>query len=302
MSTLGRLAYAIRSKYRDGLPAAFYRDVVRSKILRTPAITQTSSTVCEIHVLTSLSDWLNLVWALKSFYHFSRRNYALCIHDDGSLDDSARSELQSHFPESRFITRGEADRAVPPELEAHPLCADLRRNNTLSLKLFDFRHYLESDRMLLLDSDILFFAEPEGLLRRIEDPKYLRNAVNEDVASAYTVDPKTVRQVLGFDLQPRFNSGLGLIHRDSLNLDWMESFLELPGILGHFWRIEQTLFALCSSKHGVEFLPDPYRVRLEGASANLPCRHYVGSIRPLMYGEGMRKLVRSGFLKQALSV
>jgi hypothetical protein len=301
MSTLGRIAYRVRSSYRHGLPTAYYRDVVRSRILQTPAIAGTSSNACEIHVLTTSGDWLNLIWALKSFYHFSRRAYSLCIHDDGTLTEEACFQLRRHFPEGRLISRGEADAAVLPALAEFPLCSELRRTNTLSLKLFDFRHYLQSDRMLLLDSDILFFLEPQELLRRIEDTAYLWNTANEDVSSAYTVDAETVQERLGFELHPRFNSGLGLIHRSSLNLDWIERFLQLPGIHEHFWRIEQTLFALCSSKHGVELLPDAYRVRLEGNSDGLPCRHYVGSIRHLIYAEGMRNLVRSGFLKQVIS-
>ena len=60
----------------------------------------------------------------------------------------------------------------------------------------------------------------------------------------------------------RFNSGLGVIHRDSLKLEWIEEFLEFPGILGHFWRIEQTLFALCSAVR-CELLPPEYRVALD---------------------------------------
>ena len=91
MSTLGRLAYTVRSNYRHGLPTAYYRDVVRPRILRTPALTGTGSNVCEIHVLTSSGDWLNLICALKSFYHFSRRAYSLCIHDDGTLSSGGLS-------------------------------------------------------------------------------------------------------------------------------------------------------------------------------------------------------------------
>ena len=64
------------------------------------------------------------------------------------------------------------------------------------------------------------------------------------------------------------NSGLGLVHRNSIRWDWTEEFLALPGILaGHFWRIEQTLFALCSSRYGVELLPDEYTLNLEPGSA-----------------------------------
>ncbi len=97
----------------------------------------------------------------------------------------------------------------------------------------------------------------------------------------------------------RFNSGLGLIQRDSLRLDWIEEFLGVPGILGHFWRIEQTLFALCSSRFGVELLPPEYDVYLARGLGNRPSRHYVGAIRHLMYREGMPRLVRQGLLERS---
>jgi hypothetical protein len=199
-----------------------------------------------------------------------------------------------------LITREQADVKVPAELGSHPLCAKLRQTNTLSLKVFDFRSYLQSERMLLLDSDILFFSEPQELLRRLEEPEYLKNTVNEDLASAYTVESQIVKERFHFDLQPKFNSGLGLIHRSSLNLDWIEQFLSLPGVIGHFWRIEQTLFALCSSRYGAELLPDDYRVRVDGSSDGLPCRHYIGAIRHLLYSEGIRNLSRGRFLGKAI--
>ena len=152
--------------------------------------------------------------------------------------------------------------------------------------------------MLLFDSDLIFFDEPKVLLERIEDPDYKLNSVNGDVSSAYTVSPAVVKAEAGFDLIARFNSGLGLIHKESLNLDWIESFLQLPDVIGHFWRIEQTMYALCSSKFGTELLPSDYDVHLEGDRGTSAIRHYVGAIRHLMYGEGMKQLVKQGFLQQ----
>ena len=67
---------------------------------------------------------------------------------------------------------------------------------------------------------------------KIRDTK--KNSVNADIASAYTVDPAVVSQRCGFELIERFNSGLGVIHKQSLNLDWLEEFLTLPDIIGHF--------------------------------------------------------------------
>jgi hypothetical protein len=253
--------------------------------------------VCEIHVLTSAADWLNLIWALKSFYYYSGRRYALCIHDDGTLTSELMAILEVHFPGARIIQRAEADAEIEKVLLRYPRCLRFRRTNHLAPKLFDFTHYLAASRMLLLDSDVLFFRAPIELLRRCEDSGYQFNSVNADVATAYTVSSEDVRLRCGVILVPRFNSGLGVIQQKSLRLDWMEEFLAIPGIEGHFWRIEQTLYALCSSRYGVELLPEEYSVRLTGSVNGHQCRHYVGAIRHKMYREGIRRLIRSSFLE-----
>jgi hypothetical protein len=297
MVSLGSIRLELQQKYQHGWRTAYYRDVVRPRILNSQPIAHTPDSTCEIHVLTSAKDWLNLVWTLKSFYHYSQRQYALCIHDDGTLTPDQRAAFQFHFPQARVIQRSQADHRMVEFLQAYPLCSQFRQTNPLSPKVFDFAAYLESDRMLLLDSDILFFSEPIELLQRIEDSSYSLNTVNSDVASAYTIDPQVVKERLGFEVIDRFNSGLGLVHKASMRLDWIEEFLALPDIIGHFWRVEQTLYALFSSRFGVELLPPPYSVHLEGDINGSSCRHYVGKIRHLMYDEGIRHLIAQKFLK-----
>lgn len=296
--SLGSSYLEFRQKYEHGLTVAYYRDAIRPKILQTKPIEDITDDSCELHVMTSMRDWLNLMWSLKSFYFYSNRKYALCIHDDGSLTPEVLATFQSHFPKARVIKRSDADAIVLDQLNDLPNCLEFRKSNHLSPKVFDFRAYLNSERMLLFDSDLIFFAEPKALLERIENPDYQLNSVNGDVGSAYTVSPAVVKEKAGFDLIERFNSGLGLIHRESLNLNWIEEFLQLPDIVGHFWRIEQTLYALCSCKFGAELLPPDYDVHLEGDRGNSASRHYVGAIRHLMYGEGMKELTKQGFLRQ----
>jgi hypothetical protein len=293
MISPGRLLLRFRQRLRGGLRTSYWREIVRPRILRTPPVTGTDDPRCEIHVLTSAGDWLDLIWALKSFYFFSGRRYRLCVHDDGTLGADRMAALAAHFPDGRVIARTGADAAVLPALAAFPRCQEFRRTNHLAPKVFDSVHYLTADRMMLLDSDVLFFAEPSALVRRIEDPNYRKNCVNGDVASAYTVAPDAVRERTGVDLIERFNSGLGLIHKASLRLDWLEEFLALPGIIGHFWRIEQTLFALCSSRFGTELLPPEYDVHLTGPAGTAPSRHYVGAIRHLLYKEGVSRVART---------
>jgi hypothetical protein len=286
---IGRLLLKFRQTFEHGIRTAYYRDIVRHRITSTKPVQDLTDTTCEIHVLTSSDDWVNLLWALKSFYWASGQKYALCIHGDGSLEDDHRATLREHFPDARLIEREAADARVIPSLDDYPNAKAFRQENHLAPKLFDFQAYLKSDQMLLLDSDVLFFDKPTELLRRIEGSTYQKNSVNRDVDTAYTVDPADVRAQFGFEPVSKFNSGLGLIHRDSLRFDWIEAFLELPNIRDHFWRIEQTLFALCSSRYGVELLPEQYDVHL-GEGIRGPVRHYVGAVRHLMYKEGIKKL------------
>ena len=293
---LGAIWYRLQNKYKHGLRTAYYRDSVRSRILDTAPIRGLEPGPCEIHVLTHQGDWLNLIWTLKSFYFQSQLRYPLCIHDDGTLESEARQTLAHHFPDARLILRAEADDVVLPTLVDYPRCRAFRETNHLSPKVFDFRHYLESEQMLLLDSDVLFYESPTELLRRIADPQFRLNSVNRDVETAYTVDIDDIEERFGFRMVERFNSGLGVIQRDSLRLDWAEEFLAVPEIIGHFWRIEQTLFALLSCRFGVELLPEEYDVFLDGEVGRRPSRHYVGSIRHLMYREGIARLVRDGML------
>jgi hypothetical protein len=289
---------SLHQRFGDGLRVAWYRDVVRPRILSTSPIGNTTDHRCEIHILTSHQDWLNLVWTLKSFYVASGRNYALCIHEDGSLNDTEVAALRRHFPAARIIRRVEADARVGKTLQNYPHSLHFRNTNLLAPKLFDFIAFLESDRMALFDSDLLFFAAPTKYLQRVDDPNYRCNTFNADLEHAYTVAPDAVRSYIGHNLLTRVNTGLGLVHRESIRWDWTEEFLALPGILaGHFWRIEQTLFALCSSRFGVQLLPKEYTLSLEPGIRGRPSRHYVGRIRHLMYGEGIAQLAKSGFLK-----
>ncbi len=297
----GRTWLTLSTMCQEGISTRYWKYNVRPRILRTSPVEGVTDDRCEIHVLTSQGDWLNLIWVLKSLVHHSDRNYRLAIHEDGSLSDEALGALRQHFPQARLITRREADRRMNSVLADYPRSRQFRDGNPLALKVFDFAAFLEADRMFLLDSDILFFSRPDELIQRIEDREYTLNTLNRDWNHGYTVDADAISQELGFELQPLVNSGLGLIHRASFDLDLIEHWLGLPGVMGHPHRIEQTIIAMLSCRHGFEFLPQEYDVQIRDGLPTLPCRHYTGPIRHLMYQRGIRHLVRNGFLSTVAS-
>ena len=296
--TAGRLVYLLKTKFSNGLRVAYFRDEVRPRILTQPPLDLPVDRSCEIHVLTSADDWLNLVWALRTFQKASGRNYALCIHDDGTLKAETIDSLRAAFPFARIISRSEADQRAAELLAPFPRCRKLRATNKLSLKVLDFPAFLDAERMILLDSDVLFFSKPTALLAALDDPCFTQNTLNRDWREGYTIDLAATRPLLDFDCPAFINSGLGLIHKASLRLEWIENFLALPGIDSHSHQIEQTLIALCSAKFGFRMLPAVYDVHPGPRKTDAPSRHYAGPMRPLMYEEGIRELAEKGFLNR----
>jgi hypothetical protein len=290
---VGRLIYRFRGKFGHGLYTAWRRDVFRWRILKTEPVYGLTDGTCEIHVLTCDRDWLDLIWCLKSLFAVCEYRFRLCIHEDGSVPPHGITALRAHFPDARLILRDEADQAMRAKLKGYPRCQSVRDTNVLSLKVFDFANYLESDRMMLLDCDILFFKRPAVLLQRITDPSYPCNSLNKDWAMGYSVDASVAQKMLPFDLQLFINSGLGLIHRRSYEVSFFEEWLELPEILSHSHRIEQTLVGLACSRFGHEFLPKEYDVRLTRTEPSQVVKHYTGPIRHLMYREGLSRVMRS---------
>ena len=110
--SFGSLILRVRQKFGHGLRVAYWRNTARPWILRTRPVRNTTEKVCEIHVMTCREDWLNLLSALKSFYWASGRHYALCIHDDGSLEPDHIETLKIHFPDARIIDRHCGDQRI----------------------------------------------------------------------------------------------------------------------------------------------------------------------------------------------
>lgn len=287
---LHRAAGYIRRELQIPGVIQYYRNVVRPRILNTAPVAGTTDQSCEIHALTSERDWLNLMWTLKSFYHFSGRRLALCIHGDPTLSPKAISAIQTHFPEARFIPHAEAQRDVFAWLADYPRSLAFRKSNILSMKLFDFRHYLEGERLAVFDSDLLFFGSPDAWLDCVDDPDLKDNVFNGDTWCAYSITPEELAQQ-GVEIAPDVNAGFSVILPDSIRRDCIEEFLGIPGMdEGDPWLIEQTLYALCSTRFGVRLLPDEYRLSHTRGLGGRRFRHYITPVRHLMYTEGMRKL------------
>jgi hypothetical protein len=293
MISPGRLWWLLRRDLRRGLTATrhHYRTLPRIEQWKAPFWEEKPQPV-PLHVLTGKEDWRLAAWMLASWFYFSECTWPVVIHDDGTLPKEAGRKLQAMFPHVRVIARKEADAKLGRLLKPYPFCSEYRDMHPLALKIFDVPHYAEGSHYLVFDSDLLFFTYPREILDWVQG-KPEECWFNADVKDSSLITPAEADVELGVKLWQRVNSGLCLIYKPVMDFDFCDRALAQTGIMrGHVWRIEQTLYALCASRHGKGgLLGHQYEVSLRRRSSpGIVARHYVGAVRDRFYGEGLSRL------------
>src|SRR5262245_8830987 len=239
---------------------------------------------CEVHILTSAFDWDLAVWSIKSFYHYSGVDWPLVIHDGGGIAGEPLVALQRHFPAARIVSAQEADRAVNARLmeEGFEAIARTRARFNLMRKVIDTALLASVPRILLLDSDVLFFARPNELLDLAQSEDN-RIVLLRDYQDSYSINRADAVNWFGADLPTCIKSGLGVIPTKLIDLRFLERVFASEKIpLDRDGFAEQTALALLVGRCGPAYLPQRYNVvtgRADLAERQFTARHYVNPVK-----------------------
>ncbi len=239
-----------------------------------------------VHALVCKRDVNMAICSGKSLNLAAGRALPWFFHDDGSLGDREVQRLEYHFPGCTVLTRPYADARLQPVLAPFPLVREARRKYVMMLKLVDLVFFAPRERILYVDTDILFFANPAQLLAGGRG-----NLFNRDIGNSYLYPPEELLAFTGIPVLERVNAGLSSLRKDAFGIDAMERVLgQIPlreNLIYH--RIEQTLVALLTtaSAGGAAHLPPAYDVSYDKPVAPSVCKHYVGAIRPQFEREGL---------------
>ncbi|MGD0497924.1 MAG: hypothetical protein ABSC23_05750 [Bryobacteraceae bacterium] len=238
----------------------------------------------EVHILTSTRDHVLALWAAATYYATSGRRDPLVIHEYDNLSAMAEARIKEHFPACRVIRRREADPLVRDRLAAFPRLVACRDRIPELVKLIDFALLCRTERLIVLDSDVLFSRNPVEL----SSPESPEHVFSRDLASVYSISPELAARS-GFALAPRICCGLANINAAAVDFSYMERFLAsgLVALDRCNQYIEQTLWALECGRSGFRYLPDSYAIRLAPPPQTITAQHYVGPVRHLFYTEGI---------------
>jgi hypothetical protein len=286
----------------EGAGTAFRRWQQWSQVLATASVHAESPgrSPVEVHLLCHRGDHLCAIWALKTLYRTSGLRWPAVIHLQGVCTAAMERRFRSHVPDARVILQDEADARVLRALtKCHPRLLEARCQSPFMMKLIDPVLLGSAERIVILDSDVLFFRDPRELRTHVEQAPADSWLFQRDPASTYNVTKDVAASALGIRIPERVNSGIAVIPRALVDLDLCERLLEHPDVRRPSGWIEQTLFALCAGARGrVEYLSPSYLISPErGLDYDaFTARHYAGPSRPLLTQEGMPYAVLQGCL------
>jgi len=195
-----------------------------------PLLTNAESVDFEVHSLLGRRHVGMCLWSIKSLLHFAGKQYRIILHDDGSLTEKNIRQLEHHLVNVKVIRKFDADGQVAGMLKSYPEALGYRfgtlaqtewgrRLSVFSLKLLDFNLLATAAKILVLDTDVLFFSRPNEIIRWAEDPASSECLYCYD---EYRPVRNHAGRLTGFDRKSEpqcyFNSGLICLTRSAFNL------------------------------------------------------------------------------------
>jgi hypothetical protein len=235
----------------------------------------------EVSYLTGVKYWHQTIFCAYSLARALKGRVRINIYSDGTLTPALTGFISKALPAVNIINAEDLSRQINEVLpeKDFPTLRALREKNPFFRKLVDMRI---NDRYIVqLDSDMLFFNEPEELIKAYKDNE---NYFMQDTipASYYVLPEDMISKDLGIPMCEKINSGI--LAYNSSKIDW--HFVEhicaylLQNAAGvHPPMFEQTLNAIIISWLGGKPLKPAYRIlyadRGEETQPSDIVRHYI---------------------------
>jgi|GEM_PF-5892403 len=220
---------------------------------------------------------------LLSFLKFVKAPPQIFILDDGSLSRIDKKILL-FIPFVTLYSKLEADAKMQKYEKKY---TDLKnaRKNTFNRKITDLLLIKDNfQRILILDSDVVFFSKPKELLDFLTGKnRQIKMLYMQDFQEAYFTDLEEIKNAYLSLPVSRLNSGVLALSSEVITEKFITHFFTTyyhkgwAGKIRPLW-IEQTAFGLLATKHPSEKLPKTYSLGSQSSKKSIVCGHYTSDI------------------------
>jgi len=279
--------------YKKGFAYLFSKFFFAKKILKVNRgmDKEITSTEFSTHILTPHKHMVMACWALVSFYKTHTIIGQLYIHNDGSLQDRDKKILKELFSRAIIVEPEEAAHSLY-KLDEYPELQKIYNENKnlwMIKKLFDPFLISYAKYRLIIDTDIIWFKDPEEIKQAVE------KASNDSLMTHTTHARGYIKFKDGQTLDDEtaaYNSGIVFYDEKNFNLKKLSDYFKKVDMHDkdkmHWWFMEQAGYASCLDN--LKKLPlEKYHVK-NGVNDTTVARHYTGPRRVLFYIEGVEKI------------
>lgn len=199
-----------------------------------------------IHTVTGHYHLFMYIAALKSLLRFYD-DVAIVAHDgDGTLTDADKNILQHHIEGIAIIDRNIADKQMEGILRPFPKCRKYRARILNSLELLDNGLLATTERIITMNSDVLFLRKPQELIQWLASG-------NNEIIYVHEDNPCTQKEFLeeiGCDFPPHFTLALACLYKEIIDPVLIENVLKKSKFARtHLWPLGQCIYpALLGNK------------------------------------------------------
>ena len=257
----------------------------------------------EIHTLCQEKDVPLLVWSLASFLHYSKLYPKIIVHDDGTLTKRSAEFLQSKFSNLEVIFRGEADRLIKDMPGLSGKLLEYRgKGHNLILKLVDICLLSKGSKIMVLDTDVLFFNEPQEIRGFMLNDQYDSLISAHDGSYDLGIDKNYLNKHDLFNKRAAYmNSGIILFKKDKLTQDMLLGYFD--SCLRDFgdYFVEMAGWGCIIAQTNYSLLPINKYIIKSKPTDNTIAKHFTSPRRHEFYIYGIdkiRKVIKYGSNKE----
>lgn len=263
-----------------------------------PPVVLSSNYILEVSYLTGTKYWHQTIFCAYSLAKVLKGRVRINIYSDGTLNSELIEYITKALPNINIISPDDLHKQIDeilPEKD-FPLLRALREKNPFFRKLVDMRI---NDRYIVqLDSDMLFFNEPQELIKACRDAE---NYFMQDTipASYYVLPEDVISKDLNIPMCEKINSGILAYNSSKIDWHFVErtcAYLMRDGTDIHPPMFEQTLNAIIISKLGGKPLKPAYRIlyadKGEETNPSDIVRHYIFKAKLPYFTTEWKKVIR----------
>lgn len=254
----------------------------------------TGASPVECWFLTGRRFWYQTCYCAWTFEQHTRRPVTLNLIDDGTLDTIQINEIRRLFPNGVTFEKEDVVERLEDLLptERFPYLRKKWRDYINIRKLIDV-HLGSNGPKLVLDSDMLFFSQPDELVAWVDNPQGV--CLMRDCVESYGYSRPLMESLCGTTIPPLLNVGVTGLASNSIDWDMLESWTKsLIKAEGNSYYLEQALIAMLGARdENLTVLPASRYITfpkewqvIDGVGV---LQHYVADSKPWYFGKAWKQ-------------